>query len=234
MPLNKASAKPIVIGFFVFILYLVGNGFLHASSKMHHTKWSVAISSKPLWMDTLKTPLDFAPDVTLDSDAVDPTLIGDHYQALALSAKALPLTTYIQSTYSVSAKDAVIIIAAVLRYSDEHKIAPELLLGVIDKESSFRIDARSSTGARGLMQVLPSWHQNKITVDGGSNELLWSPEFNIKIGAQILKEYLNRSKGNINEALARYNGSLGMHNGYPEGVLRAQERYRRYTTDLRT
>ncbi|MDF1763301.1 MAG: lytic transglycosylase domain-containing protein, partial [Oleibacter sp.] len=45
---------------------------------------------------------------------------------------------------------------------------------------------------------------------------------NLRYGCTILKHYLDREKGNLIPALARYNGSLGKTK-YPEKVFLAWE-----------
>lgn len=157
----------------------------------------------------------------------------DHYEKIALSPGAEALRKHLQDHYKVSHSETVQIVSSVFKYSDAHNMAPELVFSIIDNESGFKPRAQSSRGARGLMQVLPVYHQDKIRVDGGSNDLLWKTDFNIKIGTRIFQEYLNKSRGNVREALARYNGSYGTNSGYPEKILRIKDKYRTYTKDIR-
>jgi soluble lytic murein transglycosylase-like protein len=93
---------------------------------------------------------------------------------------------------------------------------PHLVLAVIDVESKFRKYAVSKSGARGLMQVMPFWV--KEIGDPGHN--LFQERMNLRYGCTILRHYLDREKGNLANALGRYNGSLGQAQ-YPDRVLRA-------------
>ncbi len=95
-------------------------------------------------------------------------------------------------------------------------LAPELILAVIQVESAFRPVAVSHAGARGLMQVMPFW---KREIGEPSDNLL-DQDTSLRYGATILAHYLKREKGDITDALARYNGSLGK-TWYPERVMRA-------------
>jgi soluble lytic murein transglycosylase-like protein len=61
-------------------------------------------------------------------------------------------------------------------------------------------------GAKGLMQVIPKYHQEKLFEHGGDEALL-EPEVNIQVGAQILREYQRRF-GDIETALQMYAGAL--------------------------
>jgi len=98
---------------------------------------------------------------------------------------------------------------------------PHLVLAVIDVESKFRKYAVSKAGARGYMQVMPFW----IEQIGRKGDNLFAERTNLRYGCVILRHYLDREKGNMSNALARYNGSLGQRD-YPNQVLRAwKERY---------
>ena len=96
-----------------------------------------------------------------------------------------------------------------------------LLLGVIHTESLFNRFAVSVAGAQGLMQVMPFWKKEI----GREDDNLTNIQTNLRYGSTILKHYLERSNGNLTEALARYNGSYGK-TWYPEKVYRNQRRYR--------
>ncbi len=96
-------------------------------------------------------------------------------------------------------------------------IAPELVLAVIEVESNFDRFAISSSSALGLMQVMPFW----VAELGGDNpsELL-DVRYNLLLGCQILKYYLDMENGELVPALGRYNGSLGRR-AYADRVIDA-------------
>lgn len=98
-------------------------------------------------------------------------------------------------------------------------LSPEIVLAVIQVESSFRRDAESSAGAQGLMQVMPFWKR----VIGRSDDDLFDAATNLRYGCTILGYYLRLERGDLTRALARYNGSLG-ETGYPERVMHAWQR----------
>ncbi|MEH6471251.1 MAG: transglycosylase SLT domain-containing protein [Halopseudomonas sp.] len=99
-------------------------------------------------------------------------------------------------------------------------LPPDLVLSVIHTESLFQRFAISVVGAQGLMQVMPFW-KNEI---GRPSDNLTEIDTNLRYGCTILAYYLKRSKGNISEALARYNGSYGKMK-YPNKVYANQARY---------
>ncbi len=96
------------------------------------------------------------------------------------------------------------------------KLSPELVLAVIEVESNFNPYAISSVGARGLMQVMPFW----LKEIGKPGDSLFRMQTNLRFGCTILKFYLDKEKGNLVRALARYNGSLGRRE-YPAKVYQA-------------
>lgn len=83
------------------------------------------------------------------------------------------------------------------------KLNPDVVLAVIQVESAFDSYAVSSAGAQGLMQVMPFWRKEI----GRDDDNLTSPLTNLRYGSRILQIYLQREKGNLMMALARYNGS---------------------------
>ena len=93
---------------------------------------------------------------------------------------------------------------------------PHLVLAVIDVESHFRKYAVSKAGARGLMQVMPFW----VREIGEPGHNLFQERMNLRYGCTILRHYLDRERGNMANALGRYNGSLGQPD-YPNRVFRA-------------
>lgn len=97
-------------------------------------------------------------------------------------------------------------VAAAFRAGLEHRVDPVLILAVIAVESSFNPVAESSLGAKGLMQVLPRYHQDKLAPHGGEAALL-DPLLNIDIGTRILREYLRRA-GETQSGLQMYGGAF--------------------------
>ncbi len=94
------------------------------------------------------------------------------------------------------------------RQAGEFDIAPQLLYGLIFKESHFEPAARSYAGARGLMQILPGtgWEiARSLNYPNYSNELLDFPIVSIRFGAYYLRWARDYAGGNDTAALAGYN-----------------------------
>jgi soluble lytic murein transglycosylase-like protein len=111
------------------------------------------------------------------------------------------------------------------RYLD---VAPSLLTGVLLTENApLDVDARSSQGAVGLMQVM---HFHAGEYDCDSDDLL-QVESNICHGARVFGQYLKRT-GDVRRALLRYNGCVAgtvtpRCGRYPAKVLRTARLVRR-------
>ncbi len=100
------------------------------------------------------------------------------------------------------------------------RLDPELVLSVIHIESRFDRHAVSYAGALGYMQIMPFW----LTELGQKGSNLFKAETNLRMGCTILRFYLDKERGDVFRALARYNGSLG-RSEYPNlvlGVLRSR------------
>lgn len=96
------------------------------------------------------------------------------------------------------------------------RLSPELVLALIQVESRFDRFAISSAGAQGLMQIMPFW----LKEIGRPGDNLFKATTNLRMGCTILRYYLDKEKGDMTRALARYNGSLGSH-VYPNLVYSA-------------
>ena len=96
------------------------------------------------------------------------------------------------------------------------RLQPEIVLAVIEVESRFDSYAVSRAGALGIMQVMPFW-KNEI---GRPGDNLIDIRTNLRYGCTILRYYLDKERGQLADALARYNGSYGEY-WYAELVLDA-------------
>lgn len=94
-------------------------------------------------------------------------------------------------------------------YSSRHDLDPFLVAAIMKVESRYQPDAVSSKGARGLMQLMPDtgrWAAGCLGIEGYSDDFLFEPEVNVRIGAWYLRQLLNQFEGNLTVALAAYNG----------------------------
>ena len=92
-------------------------------------------------------------------------------------------------------------------HARNYQLDPALLAAVIYQESKFKADATSSSGAIGLMQLLPDTAKGIALHTGGSKfrvEDLYDPEINVRYGAWYLRHLLDKY-GDEQDALAAYN-----------------------------
>jgi len=116
------------------------------------------------------------------------------------------VSEFIAKRYRV-AQDAIAgFVAMAYRAGSERQVDPLLILAVMAIESRYNPVAESNLGAKGLMQVMPKFHADKLAGHGGEGALL-DPYTNIQVGAQILREYLRRF-GETEPALQMYGGAF--------------------------
>lgn len=99
----------------------------------------------------------------------------------------------------------------IVKYCDEYSVPYDLLCAIIRTESSFDVQAVSSAGAIGLMQLMPSTAReiaDRIGETYDENKL-FEPETNIKYGCFYIR-YLYKNLGeNWDTACAAYNAGIG-------------------------
>lgn len=136
-----------------------------------------------------------------------------------LDAEQQNVARFIARRYRVAIDQTQHFVEYAYRIASEFKIDPLLILAVISVESSFDPKAQSHQGAQGLMQVLTRVHAEKFAPFGGV-AAAFDPLANIRVGAQILKEYLGRD-GTVEGALKAYVGAalLPHDGGYGAKVL---------------
>ena len=134
-------------------------------------------------------------------------------------------------------------------HARNYHLEPALVAAVIYRESKFDADARSSSGAIGLMQLLPDTAKGIAQLTGGSRfvvEDLYDPEINVRYGSFYLRRLLNKYD-DVRLALAAYNAGQANVDGwiaaeeeeipFPEtrefvdNVLEAREVYARAYAD---
>ena len=92
-------------------------------------------------------------------------------------------------------------------HAEQYDLDAALLAAVIYRESEFDADARSSSGAIGLMQLLPDTAEGIAQLTGGSGFVvddLYDPEINVRYGSFYLRRLLRKYEDE-RLALAAYN-----------------------------
>ena len=118
---------------------------------------------------------------------------------------------------------------------------PLLILAIIDVESEFDVDAVSSRGARGLMQIQPvtlHWFAEKQGLRLTKEEMAADPALCVRLGIRYLRALQDRFGGDLSMARMAYNAGpdrirqairehgLDPYRFYPRRVKRDFERFR--------
>jgi soluble lytic murein transglycosylase-like protein len=120
------------------------------------------------------------------------------------------LAQFIAKRWRIAQEAATRFVSIAYRAGTVHSVDPLLILAVIAIESGFNPVAESVMGAKGLMQVIPQFHLEKLSGHGGEQAVL-DPEVNIHVGAQILREYFRRLRDE-QLALQMYAGAFDQPN----------------------
>ncbi len=94
------------------------------------------------------------------------------------------------------------------RASHKGGISPSLLKAIARQESAYDPRAKSSAGARGLMQLMPRTARlvaRRMNVKLTSEDSLYDPFVNIQLGSHHIAWLIERYKGNRPHAIAAYN-----------------------------
>lgn len=124
----------------------------------------------------------------------------------------------------MSANKIAQIVKWIYTYAKKSDIDPVMFSALIMHESRFNPNAISSEGAKGLAQVLPRWHKDKL-----AGRSPFDSKTSIEVGALIFKEYLDKANGNTYRALQIYEGGLNNKRAkYPRSVLAQRSKLQHY------
>jgi soluble lytic murein transglycosylase len=96
----------------------------------------------------------------------------------------------------------------VVRHCRSAKVDPDVMQALIREESAFNPNARSSTGALGLSQLMPataSLVARQLNLTLATPAALLEPRHNIRLGSAYLGGLQRRFSGNLAYAVASYN-----------------------------
>jgi hypothetical protein len=156
--------------------------------------------------------------VAKGSDAVEISNSDDN-QGLRATRQQKYVTEWLSRRYRVAGDAANMLVATAYSTAHEIKLDPLLILAVMAIESGLNPFAESPMGAQGLMQVMSKVHSDKFDEVGGKEAAL-NPVANIRVGAQILKDYVTRT-GSVEGGLKTYVGAAAFEDdsGYGNKVL---------------
>ncbi|TAK66732.1 MAG: lytic transglycosylase domain-containing protein [Betaproteobacteria bacterium] len=133
------------------------------------------------------------------------------------------LAVYLSRRYKVALDATEQLVGAAHEAGSRLGMDPLLILAVMAVESRFNPIAESVMGAKGLMQVIPKFHQDKLEEHGGEESVL-DPMTNILVGTRILKDAMRRG-GGLMPGLQLYAGAFGDDGQqYAQKVIAEKER----------
>jgi soluble lytic murein transglycosylase-like protein len=140
-----------------------------------------------------------------------------------LDATQQALADHLSRRFYVAGTAIERMVVAAHQAAAEVGLDPLLVLAVIAIESRFNPIAESGMGAKGLMQIIPKYHLDKLHQAGGE-EAVFDPESNIHVGARILQEYVHRT-GTLVAGLQYYNGAWRDNSAqYAQKVMAERDR----------
>ncbi len=139
--------------------------------------------------------------------------------------KQAAVAAWLARKYRVAPEPIAALVAEAYVLSESTKIKPHLLLAVMAIESSFHPYIQSQAGAQGLMQVMTEIHIKKYEKYGGKLTA-FDPLTNMRVGTQVLQEYIRMKGGVVEDGLLFYLGgdALQSDTGYVAKVLAEEAR----------
>lgn len=109
-------------------------------------------------------------------------------------------------------------------FSEELNIDPLLTFAIIKTESNFKEDAKSNSGAIGLMQLMENTAEEQaqtLNIEY-SKTVLYDPEMNLKLGLNYFNKLLDYYNQNYILAFTAYNAGLGnVQKWISEGTIKS-------------
>jgi hypothetical protein len=194
-------------------LLYTNDSFAKRVSEMLHPQPVVVAVAEPV---AVVAP---TPKAVAEAVAVETTHLRDSQAMLGNSKQQQYVTNWLSKRYRVAGDAANMLVSTAYLTAHELKLDPLLILAVMAIESGLNPFAESPMGAKGLMQVMAKVHHDKFQEVGGAQAAL-NPVANIRVGAQILKDYVKRT-GSVEGGLKTYVGAADFESdsGYGARVL---------------
>jgi soluble lytic murein transglycosylase-like protein len=143
-------------------------------------------------------------------------------------------------TKGYSLGQGVDIAEAIVKKSKELDLPLSLIMAVIDQESEFYPNARSSKGAQGLMQIMPfKWDAFVVKLNlNVERRAMTDPFMNIMVGCEILKDFYNQNtyikdyKARIAKTLTDYNNGENATDPNLNYAVQVNQKQREYEKKL--
>ena len=133
-------------------------------------------------------------------------------QSTETAALSVPSSDAQSVSASVSASSATDLDAYFEEAAQKYNVDVKLLKAIAHAESNYNPNATSSSGAMGVMQLMPSTATSLGITDA------YNARDNIMGGAKVISDHLSRYDGDLSLALAAYNagsGNVAKYGGVP-------------------
>lgn len=175
------------------------------------------------WKSSLLAPDAVAEkSVPAEQESEESEEVADAATAASLKPQLVGVLDYVKRRYRVSPEAVLPVFEVAELIGRERRIDPLLILAIIGVESGFNPFAESSVGARGLMQIIPRFHMDKVP-EGVGGRQWFDPAINIRVGVHVLEEAIRR-RGGLAAGLQYYAGSSDAEGGYANKVLAEKAR----------
>jgi soluble lytic murein transglycosylase-like protein len=186
-------------------------------------------SGNPTLLGGLKAILPMSEEVAAEDEDITAS---DEPANEALNPRMLGAMDYVSRRYHVSSDALQPIFVTAQATGRQLKLDPLLIIAVIGIESRFNPFSESVVGAKGLMQVMPQFHQDKLPEDADQAAFL-NPVINVQVGAKVLKESIRRH-GGLENGLQQFGGaSSDPARRYSSKVLAEKQRLEQAVQHLR-
>ena len=183
--------------------------------------------------ESLKSLILSSEAVADDADDDAEIDAADAPSALPLSPKMRGALDYVAKRYRVSTDALEPIFATAQAVGKELRLDPLLIVAVIGVESGFNPFSQSVVGAKGLMQVVPRFHMDKLPEEADRTAFL-DPVTNVQVGARVLRDSIRRS-GGLESGLQQFGGALNdPDRRYASKVLAEKQRLEQAAKRSRT
>ncbi len=193
-----------------FAVYAVLQKFLMAAGLVFMVALFGLQSGHPSLIERLTAMMPGAESVEVDvpelaSEPMPPAKQATP-EAPALNPKMQAALDYVSKRYHVLTDALEPIFATAQSTGKELKIDPLLIIAIIGIESGFNPFSQSVVGAKGLMQVMPNFHMDKLPDEADDSAFL-DPVTNVQVGTKVLHESIRRF-GGIENGLQQFAGAL--------------------------
>lgn len=159
--------------------------------------------------------------------------VADDGLAISLNPRMRAAMDYVSKRYRVSTEALKPVFQTATEAGRELRLDPLLIIAVIGVESGFNPFSQSVYGAKGLMQVVPRFHMDKLPEEADVTAFL-DPVTNVQVGARVLHESIRRF-GGLEEGLQQFGGALNdPARRYSLKVLAEKQRLEQAAQRLRT